>query len=93
MAYLKNLAKKLRIEPPYLHYRRKMEEAIKAGRLAPYCGLERYSPEVERALGGDSLDAAEISIAIEGYGRPVRTVGDLLCMLEEFDSEYEAEDR
>jgi hypothetical protein len=67
-----------------------LEEAIKAARLAPYCGLEQYSSEVGKVLGNDSLDAAEISIALDGYGRPVRTVGALLRMFEELDSDYDA---
>jgi hypothetical protein len=92
MARLKNLAKKLGVRPPYFHYRRKLEDAIQAGQLAPHSGLERYSGEVENALGGDSLDTVTISMAMEKYGKPIRTVGDLLRMFQDLDSEYEAEE-
>lgn len=88
MALLRNLRKRLGIRAPYFYYRQKLEGAIKTGRLAPYCGLDRYL-----TVGWDSEDLIEMAIAIEEYGRPVRTVGDLLRMFEDFDSEYEIEDR
>ncbi len=93
MARLRDFAKKFGIKSPYFHQRQKLEEAIKTGRLAPYCGLERYSDEVGKVLGSDSLDAAEIAIAIEEYGRPMRTIGELLRMLEELDGEHTSETR
>ena len=93
MAVLSKLRRKLGIKPPYSRDRRKTEKAIEEGRLALHCGLERYSQEVHNFLGWDSLDTAELGMAIEEYGSPVRTVGDLLRMFEALDADYESRDR
>jgi hypothetical protein len=93
MAVLSTLRRKLGIKPPYFRDRRNIEKAIQKGRLALHCGLERYSQEVQKVLGWDSLDAAELGMVIEEYGRPVRTVGDLMRMFEALDADYEARDR
>jgi hypothetical protein len=87
MAVLSKLRRKLGMKPPYFRDRRNIEKGIEEGRLALHCGLERYSQEVHKALGWDSLDTAELGMVIEEYGSPVRTIGDLLRMFEALDAD------
>jgi hypothetical protein len=92
MAVLAKLRKRLGIKPPHFRERQKLEDATGIGRLAPYCGPQRYFAEVEKVLGWSGDDFIELDMAIEEYGKPVWTVGDLLQMWEELDSEYQIED-
>jgi len=92
MGFLAKLQKRLGLKAPHLRDRQRLEEAIRAGRLAPCCGLGRYFAEVEKTLvrrGWRGEDITDLSMEIEEYGRPVRTLADLLQMFEELDSEYE----
>lgn len=67
---------------------------MEEGRLALHCGLERHWSDVQEVLGWDSLDTVEeLGIAVQEYGQPVRTVGDLLRMFEALDADYEARGR
>jgi len=61
---------------------RTLQAAVDSGELRREETLEHAAKKLDKLLGWDSLDLVELSMALEEAGIVVRTVGELIRLLE-----------